>query len=476
MLAGACLGLALLAHASVAPDPPIAANTITYLGSADGVVWTATQSGGTPAGCEFADDLDLKPANGTFSGTEKSGVATQSECCELCWNEGLCKAAVFVPGSKTCWLKTAADMAGGAYAKPGVVACTRKRDAPPATPLTIPATVPGDLLTDLQAAGQIGDPLYERNFLNATTWDRFNWTYRATFALEEALRGADVLLVFDGIKMGATIAVNGVSLGVAADQFLRYSYPLSSGDHRLRYGAAQPNVLEVTFDSSIDVRGRFMACTGGWDWAAYSHTFQGGAHTFSKGLWKAVYLAASQPASAAITHVVPQIFYQGSYPTEPLQDGTHGGFRVDVRVFLSAAAATSISLSLAPSWGAVLGAGAVSRNVSIPAGESNATLTVAAPADQVELWWPAGMGPQPLYDVTVGLTAVGAVGKGVVEATRKIGFRYVALVTGNDTDPSYVAHAAASEGTSSHGMYLRVNGAVLFSKGANVIPMEELEG
>ena len=53
-----------------------------------------------------------------------------------------------------------------------------------------------------------------------------------------------------------------------------------------------------------------------------------------------------------------------------------------------------------------------------------------------------------------------------------MGFRYFALVTGNDTDPSYVAKARASEGTSEHGMYFRVNGALLWSRGANVIPMD----
>ena len=64
----------------------------------------------------------------------------------------------------------------------------------------------------------------------------------------------------------------------------------------------------------------------------------------------------------------------------------------------------------------------------------------------------------------------------VVSASRTVGFRYVALVTGNDTDAAYVARARSLEGTSAHGMYLRVNGVVLWARGANVIPMEELEG
>ena len=92
----------------------------------------------------------------------------------------------------------------------------------------------------------------------------------------------------------------------------------------------------------------------------------------SKGIWKSVYLATV--SSVALTHVVPQVSpppafwrlecypplnlsresalssfpvgsrfsaklvchqikYMGAYPTEPLEDGSHGGFSVTIRVF-----------------------------------------------------------------------------------------------------------------------------------------------
>jgi hypothetical protein len=47
---------------------------------------------------------------------------------------------------------------------------------PPAT-ITIKGTVPGDLITDLQVAGLIGDPLHELVFKNATLWDHNAWVY-----------------------------------------------------------------------------------------------------------------------------------------------------------------------------------------------------------------------------------------------------------------------------------------------------------
>ena len=46
---------------------------------------------------------------------------------------------------------------------------------------TIPASVPGDVVTDLERAGAIGDPLLDDNFVrDAPVWNR-TWTLRTTF-------------------------------------------------------------------------------------------------------------------------------------------------------------------------------------------------------------------------------------------------------------------------------------------------------
>jgi hypothetical protein len=99
--------------------------------------------------------------------------------------------------------------------------------------------------------------------------------------------------------------------------------------------------------------------------------------------------------------------YLGEYPTAPLQDGKHGGFQVDVRVHFTAAAATAGTLSLTPGWTssrsptarrglASATPASVSVAVAVPAGASNQTVSVKAGADAIKLWWPAGMGAQPL--------------------------------------------------------------------------------
>ena len=56
---------------------------------------------------------------------------------------------------------------------------------------------------------------------------------------------------------------------------------------------------------------------------------------------------------------------------------------------------------------------------------------------------------------------------------RLVGFRVFTLVTGNDTDPSTLA---GRDGQDHFTMRFKVNGADIWSRGSNMIPVEEMEG
>ena len=74
-------------------------------------------------------------------------------------------------------------------------------------------------------------------------------------------------MVMDGVKMGACVSLDGTLLGQTTNQWLRYSWPVSQ---LLRPG--KEHELQVSFDATVDTHGRFMACSGGWDWAPMSTT------------------------------------------------------------------------------------------------------------------------------------------------------------------------------------------------------------
>ena len=229
--------------------------------------------------CCFQNDTDWRPQGGGDSGRPTT-MGSAEECCAACraagdsgWSTG-CYVAVFFEGK--CWMKTRADAAGGSYTRTGAgrVSCmpmTRARPPPPPPPppVAISGTVPGDLISDLEAAGLIGDPLFENNFLNASLWDAQPdtgtnvWSYSKTFTLAASPGGAAPTtswVVFEGIKMGAAVYIDGTPVGNATDQFKRYTFPIPAGD------GGRTHTVRVVFDPSIDVHGRFMGCTGGWDW------------------------------------------------------------------------------------------------------------------------------------------------------------------------------------------------------------------
>jgi beta-galactosidase/beta-glucuronidase len=136
--------------------------------------------------------------------------------------------------------------------------------------VNIAGYVPGDLITDLQIGGVIGDPIYDQNWLlwayaneSAPLWDSQPFTYTKTFDADASLltAGVSAQLTFDGVKMAADVALNGISLGFTNDMFLRTVFDATAA---LR---AKNNILTVTFTNSLDVRnqaGRWPACSGGW--------------------------------------------------------------------------------------------------------------------------------------------------------------------------------------------------------------------
>jgi beta-mannosidase len=180
------------------------------------------------------------------------------------------------------------------------------------------------------------------------------------------------------------------------------------------------------------------------------------------------------PPPGLITAVATEILYKGLYPAAPLTEATKGNFEVQVRVHVHSHTAWSGSVQVRGSWSTdAVG----SLHESVPAGESTFTVVLAAASADVSLWWPAGLGRRPLYNVSARL--VSSDGDSVSEsAVRRVGFRTLAIVTGNDTDPAWVAANTGADGSADPplGMFFRINGAAIFARGGNLVPLDELEG
>ena len=350
----------------------------------------------------------------------------------------------------------------------------------PSLSLQLPATVPGDLITDLYNGRLIPEPMFDLNWLhNRSVWNDHTWLYTRNYSLSQLQYSAltnssssrDVSLVLDGIKMGANILLNDVLVYTALVQFERIVLSLrqlalnSSTSAAVREGV---NRLSVVFDPQLLTQFYAMS-TGGWDWAPLSNTTtaDGQAATYSRGIWKSVYLVDS-PA-VTLTDISPLISYRGAYPVQPLVDGQHAGFSLNLTLFFTSTLPTAVTVTVSPSWAAL----PTLLKINLPAGDSVHSPVLDVPASEVQLWWPRGLGAQPLYDLNI---RVERASFPAFAASRRVGFRFVALSTGNDTDEEYVRQSSGVDGTDTFGMKLRVNGAAVYARGANVVPMDTQEG
>ena len=85
----------------------------------------------------------------------------------------------------------------------------------------IGATVPGELISDLAAAGRIPPPFLDLTWReHAGLWDLDTWTYETTFAPPPRCPNGDgtTWLVFEAVKMAATVSVNGAFVGNVTNQ------------------------------------------------------------------------------------------------------------------------------------------------------------------------------------------------------------------------------------------------------------------
>ncbi|MDQ7878613.1 glycoside hydrolase family 2 protein [Microbacterium sp. QXD-8] len=311
----------------------------------------------------------------------------------------------------------------------------------------VAATVPGCVHTDLLAAGLIPDPFLDDNE-SALAWiGLVDWTYETSFTWTPD--GADRTdLVFEGLDTVTTILLNGKEIGATANQHRSYRFDvrdaLVEGDNDLvvrfrspiKYANEQSALLGVRqrpYPLPYDAI-RKSACSFGWDW---------GIATYTSGIVKPVGLESWSVARLAQTRVV----------ATPAGDG--GTITVDVEVERAAEASLPLSVSVAVN-GPGLGDGSLpGAVVELEGGRAHVRLELP----DVQRWWPAGYGEQPLYVVDVRLQ--GGDGPDPLDAThRVVGFRDVRW----DMTPD-------ESGTP---FTLVVNDQPVFVKGVNWIPDDAL--
>lgn len=299
----------------------------------------------------------------------------------------------------------------------------------------LPATVPGCVHTDLLRAKKIPDPFFGVNELGLQWIEERDWEYKTSFNVSAALLAeSEIELCADGLDTVATVFLNGKKVAAVENMFVIHRWQVKSllraGSNELRvvFGSAMNYIrstrAEFTPPSEFNdpvgncVRIRKQQCQFGWDW---------GPRFVTAGIWRGIRLEARSVNRLAHVRVA--------------QTHADSGRRV--------------SLALAPElarpdpratyWVTL------SLDGRVVAETNDLSLDVPSP----KLWWPAGQGAQPLYDLVV--SARDAAGNDLGAIKQRIGLRTIIL-----------DRHADQWGES---FQFLVNGRAVFIKGANWIPV-----
>ncbi len=303
------------------------------------------------------------------------------------------------------------------------------------------AELPRDNLSCLYRAGLVPDPYYGRNELELQWLQEEDWIFEREIHLERQPESA--FLYFEVLDTVSAIYVNDQLLGQSQNMYLPYCCNVApclqkgSNKIRLEFSSHSRQAKQRSMELPYPVPHNHSAvqfdhinllrkapCHGGWDWG-------------------------------------PCLMVSGSYGKMELQCSSFGIISQSVQVLEAGAnweLVVQLELQCQRNCEAELLLRFQERDynskISIVEGSSRIQQSIQVSKQDVQRWWPNGMGAQPLYPLEIVL--------GVFRSIKKLGFRTIALKTLEDTHGK--------------GINFVVNGREFFAKGSNWIPSDAMPG
>ena len=305
----------------------------------------------------------------------------------------------------------------------------------------LPATVPGGTYTDLLAGRQIPDPFVGENEKQVQWVADRDWEYCHEFmVLPQVLEEDKVELVCTGLDTLAEITLNGQTLGQTNNMFRTYRWDVKG---RLSSGV---NTLTILFRSPVAFINdrqkerklptlmnpgmahiRKVQSHFGWDW---------GPRLPTSGIWREIRLEGFSTARLGEIHIQ--------------QHHEHGNVSLTATVDVERWSTKALSLQLR-----LIHPDGSTQKVETVVNESSSPIRLGVEVDSPQLWWPNGLGAQPLYEAQLELQNDG---HSLDRQTFQVGLRHLELCQNPDEWGKTFTFV--------------VNGVPIFTKGANWIPAD----
>ena len=317
----------------------------------------------------------------------------------------------------------------------------------------MPASVPGTVHLDLLENGKIDDPFFRLNEHELQWIDKLDWNYRTTFNINDSQFNYDnIELDFLGLDTYADIFLNDHLIYSSDNMFvgkkievkqkiirgennllIKFKSPIDVGIEKYdNLGYELPDnandlseIGEVIGNKKVGVFSRKAPYSFGWDW---------GPRLVTSGIWRSI-----------------NVNFWSNFKINDLY------FKQNIVGNKAFVEANVEVLSLIENKNVVAEISVDDKKifkdfVYLEKGANK--FTIPFTVEDIERWWPNGMGNQKLYDIRVKISNENY----SIDSSKSIGFRTIELITENDSI--------------GNNFFFKVNGIPTFMKGVNYIPQD----
>ncbi|KAB5545732.1 glycoside hydrolase family 2 protein [Coniochaeta sp. 2T2.1] len=332
--------------------------------------------------------------------------------------------------------------------------------------------VPSHVHLDLFAAGIVGDPYYGLNGFNLRfiAWSDWNYTTNVAGLY------VNTFLLFNGLDTFATVTFCGQYVATTNNQFRQYFFNVrdilstcntTNPELNIEFAsapataaaiAAQPgqetwpwnvqNVFEFSHREFI----RKEQSDFGWDW---------GPGFAPSGIWQKAWIVQLEPGEVYVRNSIFDIYREGQLNNLPPDQTANWVLNASIDVINAVPEGATLRYTIRNiTTGREVGFGLLT-NVT----NSGDVITGTAVLDKssYELWWPAGLGQQTLYNITV--EVISSDNKTLASVAKRTGFRTIVLNLGEVTDVQMAKGIAPG-----NNWHFEINGHEFYAKGSNFIP------
>lgn len=368
--------------------------------------------------------------------------------------------------------------------------------------VSVQGNYPSQAHLDLYAADVIGDPYKGLNDFSLRWVAETNWTYSASIpsnllssgssnsssnsssssssgtysnSTSNSTSSSQTWLVFNGLDTFTTISVCNQTVATTDNQFRQYYFDVTkilsncaSPSVSINFGSA-PNIADQLANSSLAEKWpygtqmtyefpnrwfiRKEQSDFGWDW---------GPAFAPAGPWLPGYLVQLSSNQVYVRNSMVDIYRQGQVNNIPPNQTEPWIVNASIDAIGTLPKKVNMTITILDMTNTTISSQSAS-NVTI-FNKTTVSGSIMMQDDEIDLWWPNGMGNQTLYYVQINVTSTNST-TAIASVTKTTGFRTIVL----NMEP--INSTQLSQGIAGgNNWHFEINGYEFYAKGSNLIP------